>query len=83
MRLAWCDRLALIWGLVVIGAILFMQQPGGFERSLQAENIGEWGNLIFRIILVPWLVLRIIDLLSGGPARRSGSTVVRWVRPGS
>jgi hypothetical protein len=80
MRLAWCDKAALIWAMIVVGGILFLQQPGGFERSLQAENIGEWGNLLWRVVGIPWLVLRAVDLIAGGPARRRGVFTVHRLR---
>ena len=77
MRLAWCDRVALGWAFVLILGVLFLQQPGGFERSLQSENIGEWGNLLWRLVGIPWLALRGIDLITGGPWRRNGVFIVR------
>lgn len=77
MRLAWCDKLALVWAMILVGMILFLQQPGGFERSLQSENVGEWWNLLLRLVVVPWVILRGIDLVCGGPARREGVIIVR------
>jgi hypothetical protein len=77
MRLAWCDKIALVWLLFLILAISFLQQPGGFENSLRPENIGGgWGALLWKLVAIPWLVLRGIDLLLGGPWRRRGVVTV-------
>jgi hypothetical protein len=59
----WADSIGLIWAIIVVLMVVFAQQPGGFERSLQSENIGEWGNLLFRVVLIPWAILRLLSLL--------------------
>jgi hypothetical protein len=56
----WVDKLALVWAIIVVLMILWMQQPGGFARSLQSENIGEWGHLLFSVVAIPWGVLRVL-----------------------
>ena len=77
MRLAWCDKIALIWAILLILFISFLQGPGGFEHSLRPENIGGgWGMLMWKLVAIPWIALRAIDLLTGGPARRRGVITV-------
>lgn len=82
MRLAWCDKIAIFWAILLVLFIAALQRPGGFALSLQPENIVDgWGALLGKLVLIPWIALRVIDLVCGGPSRRGGSTVVRWVRP--
>ena len=74
----WADRVALVWGFVLILFILMLQQPGGFENSLSAENIlGGWGSLLFKLVVIPWGLLRIVDAMftrrSYGPSRGENS----------
>jgi hypothetical protein len=60
----WADRLALAWGFILILFILMLQQPGGFENSLAAEIIiGGWGSLLFKLVVIPWGLLRIVDAM--------------------
>jgi hypothetical protein len=41
-----------------------LQQPGGFEHSLSAENIvGGWGTLLLKLVIIPWGFLRIVDAI--------------------
>lgn len=82
MRLAWCDKVALIWGgfLFVIlaaawrGPILLPsdQYP---PLWLGAWQFGWW------IVGIPWLILRLIDFAAGGPWRRRGFIVARPLDP--
>lgn len=76
----WCDRAALLWAILLIAVILFAQQDGGFSASLSPENIvNGWLQILLRLVVVPWAALRFVDLITGGPARRSGRFVIsRW-----
>lgn len=70
--MCWADRLAIFWAMLLIVAILILQPPGGFAISISPENIiDSWGALLGKLVLIPWLVLRVIDLLLGGPRARS------------
>jgi hypothetical protein len=60
----WADRLALGWAVVLILIICALQQPGGFDNSLAADNIsGGWGALVLKLVVIPWGALRIIDAI--------------------
>lgn len=62
--LAWCDALAIVFGVLMLLVTWF---EGGFRtHELWMEN---WWPLL-RIELVVWGVLRLIDLVTGGPWRR-------------
>ena len=74
----WADRVALLWAILLICAIIFLQGNGGFAHSLEPDNImGGWGQLLLKLVVAPWAFLRFIDLILGGPARRSGRFIVR------
>lgn len=84
MRLCWADKIALTWGALLFGFIFLMQQPGGFYTmffTAYGWSAGT-GPLIFKLILLPWLLLRGLDLLTGGPARRRGIPRVTVLPPG-
>ena len=72
MKLCLVDRIAIIWGVVLIMGIVALQQPGGFAVSIQADNIIDgWCMLLLKVVLLPWFILRVLDFILGGPSRRS------------
>ena len=62
------DRLAIVWAIILVLLILFLQQPGGLEHSLDWGNLwGGWGALLFKLVIVPWFGLRmVVGLLTMG-----------------
>ncbi len=60
----WADRLALAWGMILIFVLVAIQPTGGLAHSLAASNImGGWGALLFNLVVIPWLILRFLDLI--------------------
>lgn len=55
------NRLTLVWAIFLTALILFAQQPGGFEHSLEWDNLwGGWGMLYLKLVVIPWFVLAAI-----------------------
>lgn len=72
MRIAWCDKVAFVWGAVVYLLLFLMWSPniaGFFGAALSMDSL----RLALYTILPVWLFLRFIDLLAGGPSRRPPS----------
>jgi hypothetical protein len=101
MRLAWCDKIAIVWGGALFLILACAWQGPYFwwteARYLPATSslvgpatplnevfpplwLGAW-DFGWRIVGIPWLILRLIDLVIGGPTRRRGVIVVRPVVP--
>jgi len=65
------DRLACAWAVILVGLILFLQQPGGLEHSLDWGNLwGGWGKLFLILVGVPWFILRIVAGIFTAAVRR-------------
>jgi hypothetical protein len=81
--MALVDRIAL--GLFVLVAIIMfaMGETGPNPNFLNAEWWQSYFDIMFVIgvkFLVPiWLVLRLLDALAGGPARRRGAINARLI----
>lgn len=60
----WADRLALVWAVIVYGVLALV---GAFAP----ENPGA-SNALHALFFVipPWVILRLLDLMAGGPRRR-------------
>ena len=70
MKLCWAEKAALIWAIVPFGALLLMKQH---SASLFDDAAFELYWIVFsRTVLPVWIILRLIDLALGGPARRKG-----------
>jgi len=55
------DRLAIGWAIILVLLILFLQQPGGLDHSLDWGNLwGGWGKLLLILVVVPWFALRLV-----------------------
>lgn len=75
MRLAWPEKVAIIAAATIGTAVfLFGAAINGASTSYEWVNAGGEIWLHFcRIVVLPlWIVLRIIDMLCGGPRRRRG-----------
>jgi hypothetical protein len=60
----WADKLFLVLAFLIVGFILVI--GGHFETM----TVGGWGNFALKILLPIWVVLRGLDWIAGGPARR-------------
>ena len=74
MRIAWPERVALF--LAVVLAVLLIGLGGMLNAGPNAspewvEAGGQiWWHLVRTFLFPIWLLLRVIDLFGGGPARR-------------
>ncbi len=83
MRLAWCDKVALVWGGTLF-LILACAWRGGWifwYDGMPPIWLGAW-QFGWWLVGIPWLFLRFIDLALGGPARRRGVISARVLDPG-
>jgi hypothetical protein len=79
--MAWCDKLAV--GLVAIIVTFFVMASflnGGINHVGPAW-FGALFDIALRVVFVvglpTWIVLRVIDWITGGPNRRRGVFTVR------
>jgi hypothetical protein len=79
--MAWCDKLAI--GLVGIVMTLFVLASflnGGLQH-LGPSWFGAFFDIAWRVVLIiglpSWVLLRIVDFVTGGPNRRRGVFTVR------
>lgn len=74
MRLCWADKIPLALWLCVIGVLIVVGATSGvrgeWAAGVEAAAIG----LGYKVFLPLWIVLRGLDLLGGGPARRRVAT---------
>jgi hypothetical protein len=64
----WADRLALAWAVIVYGLLALAGAFGDYPDVHPGHNAVQ--ALYF--VLPVWAVLRLIDFITGGPARRRG-----------
>lgn len=75
------DKAFIIFGVVLVILIVLAQHPGGFEESLRPDNIWDgWFKLLWKFVLLPWLVLRVLLLLLSG-GRHESVIFVERVHP--
>lgn len=79
--MCWADKIALALFVALMGFWFFIAATGGgmTPENLQTLlwDIG-WRMFLYAALPV-WLVLRFIDLMVGGPAKRRGTITGRWV----
>jgi hypothetical protein len=80
LRLCWADKIPLVAFAAITLVLLFLgstgETPPAYADVTAARH---WAALLsidwlifWKVILGPWIVLRIVDFLMGGPARRIG-----------
>ena len=77
IRVCWADKIALVWAAILWGGMALL--ANGHGQPADALDI----NVIKAVLLlagVPWLFLRVIDFLCGGPMRRSDAKYFRQQR---
>jgi hypothetical protein len=74
MTLCWADKTALALFTVACGFLLFlgMGSHAGTPEWWEAGAELAFLHIFPKVILPIWIVLRVLDLVFGGPARRSG-----------
>lgn len=69
----WADKLGTVWACVVVGIVLALQERGGFLKSIDTESgLAQWFRLFALVVLPVWVILRLMDWVAGGPAKRKG-----------
>jgi hypothetical protein len=63
--MVWCDRVVLAWWLLLA---LVMATAWKGDHSMLLDR-GVW-YIWFLIVFVPWVALRCVDFVIGGPSRR-------------
>lgn len=78
--MAWCDKIALgLFGIIMAVFLLGSLMSGGASR-IGPEWFEAFLNIGWHMALVTlpvWIVLRILDWMIGGPARRRGRFIVQ------
>jgi hypothetical protein len=76
----WADRLAALLAALWFPVIFITL--GGFapDRYIRQEYAENWLLLFGVPVVAVWFLLRIIDTLAAGPARRRGRISARVVR---
>jgi hypothetical protein len=75
MRLSWCDKIAVIWG----GILLLIMAAAWKGPQFMLSDWGVW-YILWLVVGIPWLILRLVDLVTGGPGRRRGIITARIIR---
>jgi hypothetical protein len=60
------DKAFLVWAAGFVGLILFTPRPGGVAWALQSEHIGEFSQMFFALVAMPWAILRLLGRLGRG-----------------
>jgi hypothetical protein len=68
--MCWADKLGCLWGFFVY-SFLFVFMAKSDPRELYWFVTPDGLKLFFIVILLPWVALRLVDWLIGGPSRRS------------
>lgn len=81
MRLCWADKIPLalfVVATVILLALGMTSDPGRPEWF--AAFFAIEATIFLKVALPVWIVLRLIDFLTGGPARRAAKwrSTVRW-----
>jgi len=72
--MCWADKLGVLWAFVVVGFLLAM---AGDKSAIVTWPVIH--DLL--IVIVPvWVFFRLVDWLTGGPARRRGYVKARVIR---
>lgn len=66
----WADRVAVVWAALLWGGMALL--AGGHGHAEDALNI-EVIKAVLLLAGVPWLLLRGVDFICGGPARRESA----------
>lgn len=78
--LPWCDRIALSWGLFLF-LILTAAWRGPYlwwDGTVPPLWEGAW-EFGWWLVGIPWLALRLIDFVAGGPLRREPGPLKRLI----
>ncbi len=78
----WADRVACFWGLLfLLGWTLLISVSGG-PAQIVPFLLEPHVLLMFLLAVgVPWLLLRALDFVFGGPIRRRGQVRATVYRP--
>lgn len=67
----WADKIAIVWGGVVFVVILWMaNNAAAFDDAMLHSDLAF--QLVLKLVLPVWLLLRGLDWIAGGPRRRRG-----------
>lgn len=85
MRLCWADKIPLTLWLIAVGFLLFLGQTGptppAYANVTAAQHWGAFLDIVWIIsyeVFIPlWVILRVLDLITAGPARRRSVVTVR------
>lgn len=68
----WVERIIVLWAFVVLG---LLSLAGAFAPNVPAAANFWQAFTVF--IAPPWIFLRLVDLVTGGPLRRRDSPLLR------
>jgi hypothetical protein len=66
--MAWCDAIAALWAFLIVFA--YMTVSGWHPGAADFFVSGDGGKLLFILVTPLWAILRTLDFIGGGPARR-------------
>ena len=76
--MCWADKLGVLWAFLVVLFVLILAPDRGVASAALVS--GEGLKLLAIVILPVWVFFRLIDWLTGGPARRRGYVRARVIR---
>lgn len=77
MRLCWADKIGLTLAFLAYAGLFLISNDKGAALAFFFSGAG---LRFLALCLSPWLVLRAIDFVAGGPQRRRGWIKVRAIR---
>ena len=66
--MCWVEKIIVFWAVLI--ALFFLVLTGGdperWELMFQPAGL----RILAFLVFVPWIILRLVDWISGGPSRR-------------
>lgn len=68
--MCWADKITALWAFIIYFGLFAFSN----DKSAALEWFFTWeGSKLLLILVLPiWAILRVIDWIAGGPAKRSG-----------
>lgn len=80
LKLCWADRIGLVLLIGLSLALIFVGAIGPNPRAFSVHWWGDFLDILWivgsKTVLPIWIFLRAVDLVAGGPSRRSGRMIV-------
>lgn len=71
--MCWADKIGAVWAFIAYAGLLLISNDKGAALAFFVSGEGLKYALI--VAFSPWIFLRFVDLILGGPQRRKG-----WIK---